>query len=526
MANTPSSPSTVAEPRTKACALLLAVLTAVVWGLAGPLARAHAGEDPLWDPLYKAAAPLRAAYEGRNPRLPPLAVERPAPVTLAEPIELVVELDVAPGAPALPFRLDIVRATQWGDWKAAEPTVGKLGETHRTLAGGTAPTPTAGAVIVAGELINGQERIQWLLGVAVHDTGDGAQDRTWLMMWIPVYDSMLFIERIAPAANGRDIGRVAWVTVRPGGEMAVVGGRARIAGSSGERFVPATAEPAGSIPPESFAGTWRVKLATDPDEAVGRFTVNKETGEAAGTFLTTTGDSRYLVGRVDGRTLRLSTFDGAHAFLYRATLGEDGQSLAGDFWSGTWHHEAWTARRDETATLADGFAHTKVIGTVADLDALKLVSPGGHPAVASEDAPPGTPRIIELFGSWCPNCHDAAVVLNEIDRDFRPRGLRVLGLALEHHTDPKAAQKSVRGFIARRGLNYPVLIAAGLSDKAKATAALGFLEQFKAFPTTIFIRRDGSVLAVHSGFSGPATGQEYTKLRARFFELAEELVRQ
>ena len=38
----------------------------------------------------------------------------------------------------------------------------------------------------------------------------------------------------------------------------------------------------------------------------------------AGTFLTETGDHRFLAGQVRGAEMYLSTFDGAHAFLYKA----------------------------------------------------------------------------------------------------------------------------------------------------------------------------------------------------------------
>ena len=36
-----------------------------------------------------------------------------------------------------------------------------------------------------------------------------------------------------------------------------------------------------------------------------------------------------------------------------------------------------------------------------------------------------------MFGSWCPNCHDAAEYLVELDRRYRSRGLSILGLAFE-----------------------------------------------------------------------------------------------
>ena len=53
-----------------------------------------------------------------------------------------------------------------------------------------------------------------------------------------------------------------------------------------------------------------------------------------------------------GNTMRLSTFDGAHAFLFIANRNDNG-TLSGDFWSGTASHETFTARRNQSAKLAD-----------------------------------------------------------------------------------------------------------------------------------------------------------------------------
>ena len=88
-----------------------------------------------------------------------------------------------------------------------------------------------------------------------------------------------------------------------------------------------------------MSGRWAVTFTSDvgkPEAAVGEFT---QSGDAvSGTFLAETGDHRFLAGQMQGDELYLSTFDGAHAFLYKAKVDSDG-ALAGDFWVGTAHHE-------------------------------------------------------------------------------------------------------------------------------------------------------------------------------------------
>src|SRR6185436_2931856 len=75
----------------------------------------------------------------------------------------------------------------------------------------------------------------------------------------------------------------------------------------------------------------------------------------------------------------------------------------------------------------------------------------------------------------------------------------------------------------RCGARYPILLA-GPSDKEKARAAFPALEKILAFPTTVFLHRDGRVRAVHSGFSGPGTGADHAELCADFEKLVDELL--
>ena len=92
-----------------------------------------------------------------------------------------------------------------------------------------------------------------------------------------------------------------------------------------------------------------------PEVAVGEFSQSHDV--VSGTILTTTGDHRYLAGQVKGDELYLSTFDGAHVFLYKAKIAADG-SLDGDWWSGLAFHEKWIGKRDAAARLPDAYGVT------------------------------------------------------------------------------------------------------------------------------------------------------------------------
>jgi thiol-disulfide isomerase/thioredoxin len=283
------------------------------------------------------------------------------------------------------------------------------------------------------------------------------------------------------------------------------------------------ADPLAEPPPPpngSATGRYRVQFESDAQPAVGVFEVGG-IGTARGTFMTTTGDYRYLAGFQSDGLLELSCFDGAHAFLFRAELQDDG-SLAGDFWSREAWHETWTAVRDDSASLPDGFGLTKWTddGSLADLAFPDL---DGVTRSLDDPAFAGKARMLQVFGSWCPNCHDACAFLSELHETYGDRGLSVLGLAFELTGDFERDASQVRRYAERHGVTYPLLVA-GLADKAAAGEVLPVLDAVRSYPTTVFLHGDGRVRAVYQGFSGPATGDAHDELRAAFTAIIEELL--
>ncbi|HUR29205.1 MAG TPA: TlpA disulfide reductase family protein, partial [Planctomycetota bacterium] len=180
------------------------------------------------------------------------------------------------------------------------------------------------------------------------------------------------------------------------------------------------------------------------------------------------------------------------------------------------------AKLDSAAALADPFALTK---SKPNVDLAKLVftaAEGGKVSLADPKFA-GKGRIIQLFGTWCPNCNDEASYLRALDSRYRAAGLSIVGLAFELTDDEERSRAQLAAFSKRHGTTYPLLIA-GKADKAEASKAFPLIDAVRAYPTTIFLRADGSVLAVHQGYSGPATGEEHLKLRADFERLIDELL--
>src|SRR5207302_2031179 len=115
-------------------------------------------------------------------------------------------------------------------------------------------------------------------------------------------------------------------------------------------------------------------------------------------------------------------------------------------WSGPKFHDSWTAKRDDKAALPDGFTLTKV-NPKAHLKDLKFRDLEGKEASVAGLL--GKATIIEIFGSWCPNCHDAADLLVALEKKYGPGGLKIIGLAFEASGDAERDAKQVKRYMAR-----------------------------------------------------------------------------
>jgi len=294
------------------------------------------------------------------------------------------------------------------------------------------------------------------------------------------------------------------------------------------RFTPDAAS-AGAAPaagPDSITGTitgtWEAAFTDDEgtSPAVGEFRLEGE--RLLGTFLTPTGDYRFLEGDYRGGRLRLSCFDGGHAFLFHAALDATG-ALKGDFWSRGSYHATWTAHRATGPTaLPDPFVVTTLKNPTGHL-AFAFPDLDGRTVSLADERFKGKVVLVDVFGSWCPNCNDEAPVLAEMYRLYHDRGLEIVGLAYEMTGDPSRDAVYVRKYAERHGIAWPLLLA-GTSDKAEASLTLPDLSGVLAFPTLIFIGRDGKVAAIHTGFEGPGTGRHFDDLKSRFTTQIERLL--
>jgi thiol-disulfide isomerase/thioredoxin len=340
---------------------------------------------------------------------------------------------------------------------------------------------------VVGYLVNGQERLL-LSEVKI----DGAH----LEIRMPGYENVLTADAVGDQLRGEIF------LVKLGDKNQHVPLEATL--GENYRFFASPATDNADL-----SGRWAVTFTEEggaAEVAVGEFSQAHDA--VSGTFLTTTGDHRFLAGQVKGDQVYLSTFDGAHVFLYKPQLMPDG-TLAGDFWSGLAYHEKWTARRDAAAALPDAYGLTAMRPGIRHFD-FAFPDLSGTTVSSKDPQFRGKVLIVALAGSWCPNCHDEAAFLAPLYKDYRAKGLEIVSLMFEHFGDfPRAAEATQR-FRQHYGIEYTTLIA-GISDKDDAAKRLPMLKSFVAFPTTIFVDRKGNVRKIHTGYSGPATGDHYVQ---------------
>ncbi len=269
-------------------------------------------------------------------------------------------------------------------------------------------------------------------------------------------------------------------------------------------------------------GSWEVHFspgAADSYPAIGVFE-QEPNGRTTGTFITETGDYRFLEGVVSGDSLLLSGFDGSHAFLFTAVF--KGDTLTGSYQSGTHWQEPWIAVRNPQFTLRDPDSLT-FLSEGYDMVDFSFPDLEGNMVSPSDERFKKGPLVIQIMGSWCPNCMDETRLLNELYAKYHAKGLEVLSVAFERHEDPARAIEGLKRFRDALDVKYPVLYA-GKSGKGEASEKLPFLNHVMSFPTCILIDRHSKVRRIRTGIYGPSTGEHYERYKRSLDGFVAELL--
>lgn len=266
-----------------------------------------------------------------------------------------------------------------------------------------------------------------------------------------------------------------------------------------------------------LAGRWSVQIvrgaSADTTFSVGEFL--QKGNSIAGTFLTNYGDYRFLSGEMDRDDLFLSSYNGSAATLFTGHFLDNNTIVNGKIYSGPTYVADWTARRDSAAMLPDAYSLTKLKEGYSRLS-FKFPDTEGNEVSIDDDRFKNKVVIIQLLGSWCPNCMDETAFLSPFYEDYKNKDVEIIGLAYERYAEPEKAKKAVSNLIKRFHVSYPVLLTGYTNKPGEVLESLPELANFSAFPTTIIIDKKGEVRSIHTGFDGPATGQAYTDYIVEF----------
>lgn len=315
----------------------------------------------------------------------------------------------------------------------------------------------------------------------------------------------------------------ATIAAHPLGDSLV--GEYRNVGNRGPRVIPFRARrgawPAEIQVPASLAGEWNATYFGEDGRTSPRVFYFEETERGLeGTIVSNTGDYGRFWGRAEADSFSMAHFDGS--FVYMLTGAVRGDTLEGIFHAGARSQSRWKAvRATGEPHLRDRMELTRVVAP----EPFRFGFPDleGRVVTSEDERFHGKVVLVDIFGSWCPTCHDAAPSMVRFYQEYRDRGLEVVGLAYEVSGDSAIDNAQVRRYRDKFGIDFPLLLA-GINITSATAATLPQLEGFTAYPTTIFIGRDGLVRKIHAGFMGPATGAQHDHLIREFAALIEELL--
>ncbi len=295
-------------------------------------------------------------------------------------------------------------------------------------------------------------------------------------------------------------------------------------GRNGPRSIPFRAsrgEWARSSASDRLVGSWDAWFITDQRRSPRVLEIRASAQGTEAAVLSNTGDlGRFWGGDAAGDSLLVSRFDGISVYVMAGRL--DGDTLRGVF------HAGLRTLTPFVAVRSTGAPH---LTAPTDLTSADTVNPfhfsfldtEGRRVTQDDPRLKGKVVLVDIFGSWCVTCHEATPDLLAIYREYHPRGVEFLGLGYEVTGDSTTDNPQIRRFRAKFGIPWP-LLHAGISVVEETAASLPQLKGFTAYPTTLFLGRDGRIRKVYAGFRGPATGVQHEKQLADYRQLLDALL--
>jgi thiol-disulfide isomerase/thioredoxin len=242
-----------------------------------------------------------------------------------------------------------------------------------------------------------------------------------------------------------------------------------------------------------------------------------------GTLIAPDGDYGLLAGTQIGTMATLSRFTGWQAFTL--DLERQGTDWKGRLYARSGKPMELTLTPQPVHAFESKPSHTTTMKNLKGLFTFSGTTSTGKAISSNDPSFRNKALLIDIMGTWCHNCMDAAPLLQQLYSEFGKEGLEVIGLAFEISDNTEAAKKNLALFQKRFGLTYPLLFCGSTNNANVETKLHSQLNDFYAYPTTIFVDKKGFVKKIHVGFNGPGTGEEYQQQVQQYYELVKQIVK-
>jgi len=253
-------------------------------------------------------------------------------------------------------------------------------------------------------------------------------------------------------------------------------------------------------------GRWEIQVKSSKGESAWHFIVQQSGARVSAAILRVDGDTGALSGSYQDGKFLLSHFTGERPFYLEVTPLADG-TLQLEL-SNYQETQTLLAFRPEAAR-AKGFAppddptqHTKLKNPN---EPLHFSFPDLQGRIVSDQDARFREKVVlvNITGSWCPNCHDEAPFLEALYEKYRDQGLEIVALDFEP-AEQLTDLSRLRAFIERYGIKYTYLVA---GEPSQLNERIPQAENLNAWPTTFFVGRDGLVHDVRTGFTSRASSE-------------------
>jgi peroxiredoxin len=278
-----------------------------------------------------------------------------------------------------------------------------------------------------------------------------------------------------------------------------------------------------AAPSADLSGDWLLRVGEGDKQRTWRASFKQQGSDVTGTIIPLSGDWGTMTGSFENGELRLTRFDGINAYLLKVKLTSEGK-LEGMINSErkVVAERAAQAQLADLPPLPDPNNYTK-FKNPAESFRFSFPDLDGNVVSSTDERFRNKVVIVTIGGTWCPNCHEEAAVLRDFYDRYGAQGLEIVGLMFEYTGEAARDREQIRIFARRHNLRYPLLLA-GTTEEGEVEKKLPQLENFSAYPTAIFLGRDGRVKRIHAGFEGQAAGARHTQLKAELEEYVQELL--